>query len=387
MAKERIGYIDQFRGLATIFMIETHVVNALLLDSLRQSVVFNALDFLNGFVAPSFLFVAGFSFTLALNRKGDSYRRFSPELFRHMKRLIFIWTAGYLIHVPYFSLLKTIHGSTSEDMTAFFAVDILQCIATTLILVHLIRVVVKNDRTFNTILWGMFWLFVIAAPVAGYFDPFQVMPQFVGQYFNRLHGSLFPLFPWSGFLIAGIIASQKITFEKESKFGERLIPIGAILVISGIGLVLAHRAFLPQVNLYDYAPGWFLLRLGMLLWILKGIIGFEAWRQKLSMARQTLTKYIGGSAVKIFGRESFLVYVAHILFVYGSSARNVSLVESVGRTLNYLQCFGIFAGLTAAMFVLGYVWSTLKKRNYNLSRLVQYACVLGFFYLFIKNPY
>lgn len=93
------------------------------------------------------------------------------------------------------------------------------------------------------------------------------------------------------------------------------------------------------------------------------------------------------SSVKIFGRESFLVYVAHILFVYGSSAKNMSLVESVGRTLNYLQCSEIFAGLTVAMFILAYAWSTLKKKNYNLSRLVQYAFVSGFFYLFIKNPY
>jgi len=375
MAKERIAYIDQFRGLATIFMVETHVVNALLRDSIRQNFSFNALDFLNGFVAPSFLFVAGFSFTLALNRKGDAYRTFSPELLKHMKRLIFIWVTGYLMHIPYFSLLKTIHGSTPDDMTALFAVDILQCIATTLILIHVIRVVVKSDRTFNAILWGLFWFFIIAAPVVGFFDPSQTMPKFFGQYFNRLHGSLFPLFPWSSFLIAGTIASQKITFEKESRFGERLLPIGAVLVAAGIVLVFAHRILLPQINVYDYAPGWFFLRLGILLWILKGIIWYERRRN------------IAWSAVKIFGRESFLVYVAHILFVYGSSAKNMSLVESIGRTLNYSQCFVIFAGLTIAMFILAYSWSTLKKRNSKLSRLVQYACVFGFFYLFIKNPY
>jgi uncharacterized membrane protein len=375
VAKERIGYVDQFRGLATIFMVETHVVNALLQDSLRQNFAFNVLDFLNGFVAPSFLFVAGFSFTLALNRKGDAYRRFSPELWRHMRRLIFIWVTGYLMHVPYFSLLKTVHGSTPEDMTAFFAIDILQCIATTLILVHVIRVIVKNDRTFNAIIWGLFWFFIIAAPVIGFFDPSQTMPKFFGQYFNRLHGSLFPLFPWSSFLIAGIIASQKITFEKGSRFGEKLLPISAVLVAVGIVLVFAHKIFLPQINLYDYAPGWFLLRLGALLCILKGIIWYEGKRN------------VGWSAVKIFGRESFLVYVAHILFVYGSSAKNLSLAESIGRTLDYLQCFVIFAGLTISMFFLAYTWSALKKRNYNLSRLVQYACVAGFFYLFIKNPY
>lgn len=279
------------------------------------------------------------------------------------------------MHIPYFSLLKTVHCSTPEDMTAFFAIDILQCIATTLIFVHIVRVLVKNDRAFNAILWGLFWFFIIAAPIVGFFDPSQATPKFFGQYFNRLHGSLFPLFPWSSFLIAGIIASQKITFEKESRLKERLFPIGGVLVVVGIVLAFAHKILHPQVNLYDYAPGWFLLRLGILLWILKGIIWYEGERK------------FGWSAVKIFGRESFLVYVAHVLFIYGSSAKNLSLVESVGRTMDYPQCFGIFVGLTVAMFVLAYSWSTLKKRNYNLSRLVQYAFVSGFFYLFIRNPY
>ena len=375
MAKERIGYIDQFRGLATIFMVETHVVNALLLESLRRDFFFKAIDFVNGFVAPSFLFVAGFSFTLAVNRKGDAYRNLSPELWRHLRRLIFIWVTGYLMHVPYFSLFKTVHGSTPSDMTAFFAVDILQCIAATLILVHLIRVLVKSDRTFNTVLWCMFWFFILAAPLLGFFDPYQTMPRIFGQYFNRLHGSLFPLFPWSSFLIAGIIASQKITFEKERHFKEKLVPLGGMLIFVGLALAFLHSILVPQINVFDYSIGWFLFRLGILLWMLKGIIWYETLRS------------LDRSAVKIFGRESFLVYVAHILFVYGSSAKNISLVESVGRTFNYLQCFGIFGALMAAMFLLAFSWSTLKKRNYNLSRLVQYACILWFFYLFIKSPY
>ncbi len=375
MAKERIGYIDQFRGLATIFMVETHVVNALLINSIRQDFTFKALDFVNGFVAPSFLFVAGFSFTLAVNRKGDAYRKFSPELGRHFKRLIFIWVTGYLMHVPYFSLLKSVHGSTPDDMTAFFAVDILQCIATTLIIIHILRVLIKSDAAFNVVLWGLFWFFIIAAPIVAVLDPAQAMPKFMGQYFNRLHGSLFPLFPWSSFLIAGTIASQKITFDKESKLAVRLPQTGAALVVAGFVLVYLHRLFIPQINLFDYAPGWFMVRLGILLWILKGIIWYEGKRK------------LQWSSVKIFGRESFLVYAAHVLFIYGSSAKNLSLVESVGRTLNYLECFGIFAALTAAMFVLAFAWSTLKRENYNLSRLVQYAFVSGFFYLFIKNPY
>lgn len=375
MARPRIGYIDQFRGLATIFMIETHVVNALLLGGLREGLTFRVLDFLNGMVAPSFLFVAGFSFTLAVNRKGDAYRKFSPELARHLKRLLFIMAVGYMIHVPYFSLFKTVHGSTPQNVTAFFAVDILQCIAVTLMLLHILRVLIKSDRAFNIVIWGLFWFFVVAAPIAGLSDFSKVLPQFLGQYINRVNGSLFPLFPWASFLIAGAIASQKITFEKESRFADRLVLTGGALIVVGYLLYFINRAYFPQPDLFNYAPGWFILRLGFLLWILKGIIWYESKRK------------MEWSAVKTFGRESFLVYVAHVLLVYGSSAKNVSLVDAIGPALNYLQCFWIFAGLTAVMFVAAYVWSTLKKRDYNMSRLVQYAFISGILWMFIRNPY
>lgn len=375
MARARIGYIDQFRGLATIFMIETHVVNALLMDALRVGAVFSALNFMNGLVAPSFLFVAGFSFTLAVNRKGDAYRKSSPELFRHIKRLLFIWVVGYALHLPYFSLFKTVHGSTPGDITAFLAIDILQCIAATLVILHIIRVLVKNDRIFNTVLWGIFWLFIVAAPLIGEVDFSRFMPEILSQYFNHIHGSLFPLFPWSSFLIAGAIASQKITYQKESKLAERIVPIGGVLVVAGYLMVYLHKTFFFQADLYNYAPGWFLLRLGILLLVLKGIILYEEMRKRQR------------SAVKVFGRESFFVYVAHIVFVYGSGLGNTSLVSLIGSTLNYFQCFWIFVGLTAAMLVIAYAWSTLKKRDYNLSRLVQYAFVTGFLWLFISRPY
>ncbi len=375
MARARIGYIDQFRGLATIFMIETHAVNALLMDPLRTGAVFSALDFLNGLVAPSFLFVAGFSFTLAVNRKGDAYRRFSPELFRHLKRLLFIWVVGYALHIPYFSLFKTVHGSTPGDTARFLAVDILQCIAATLVMLHILRVLIKKDRIFNRVLWGLFWLFVVAAPLIGELDFSRFLPEMLSQYFNHLHGSLFPLFPWSSFLIAGTIASQKITYQKESRLADRLIPIGGGLIVAGYLMVYLHKTFFFQPDLYNYAPGWFLLRLGILLLILKGIIGYEEMRS------------MQWSGVKVFGRESFLVYVTHLVLVYGSGTRNVSLVDLLGPSLNYFQCFWVFVVLTGAMLVIAYLWSNLKKRDYNLSRLLQYAFVAGFLWIFLRNPY
>ena len=383
MSLRRLGYIDQFRGLAAIFMIETHVVNALLLDPLRSHLTFKVLDFVNGLVAPSFLFVAGFSFTLAVNRKGDAYRRFSPELFKHLRRLLFIWATGYFLHIPYFSLRKSIHESTYTNILAFTAVDILQCIAATLVLLHILRIIIKDDRKFNYVLYSLFGFFIFAAPLAGTIDFTRIFSVAFAQYFNRMYGSLFPLFPWASFLIGGTIASQFMTqLSNISDSGnvqtsalKKVLWTGIAATVIGIAFSIYQTQLLHTPHFTDYSPAWFLLRFGMLLLILYGITLYEESREATF------------SPTKLFGRESFLVYTAHLVIVYGSTARNASLVEKIGPTLNYIQCLGIFALLALAMYAAAYVWNNLKQRNYNLSRLVQYTFIAGFFYLFISNPY
>ena len=382
MSLRRLGYIDQFRGLAAIFMIETHVLNALLATSLRDAFTFKVVDFINGIVAPSFLFVAGFSFTLALNRKGDVYRRFSPELVKHLKRLAFIWITGYFLHIPYFSLRKSVYESTYANILSFTAVDILQCIAATLVLLHILRVIIKDDKKFNYLLYSLFGFFIVVAPIAGAFDFAHYLPIAFAQYFNRINGSLFPLFPWASFLIGGTIASQFMTQHSEIS-GSEYVQVTALKKVlwTGIGAAVVGVVFsvyqtqvLHTPHFTEYSPAWFLLRFGILLLILYGITLYEESR-KLSF-----------SPTKLFGRESFLVYTAHLVIVYGSTARNASLVERIGPTLNYLQCLGIFVLLALAMYAAAYVRNNLKQRDYNLSRLVQYTFVAGFFYLFISNP-
>ncbi len=383
MAQRRLGYIDQFRGLATIFMIETHVLNALLLTSLRGDFTFKAVDFLNGLVAPSFLFVAGFSFTLALSRKGDAYRRFSPELFRHMRRLLFIWVTGYALHVPFFSLRKSVYEISPAGVIAFTAVDILQCIAVTLIILHLLRVLVKDDRKFNVVVYFLFLFFILAAPFAGGVDFTRTLPLTLAQYFSRGSGSLFPLFPWASFLIGGTIASQFLTSRSDpsSPGGvdkpalRRILRVGGGLVIAGAALSAVEKNLYNEPHFADYSPFWFLLRFGLLLVILYGVATYEGVRKS------------DFSGVKLFGRESFFIYVLHLVIVYGSSANFPSLVMWIGPTLGYAECILIFVVLSGVMYLVARLWNDLKRENYQISRQVQYGFITVALYLFISRPY
>ncbi len=383
MAQRRLGFVDQFRGLATIFMIETHVINALLLTTLRGELAFKFVDFANGMVAPSFLFVAGFSFTLALNRKGEAYRKFSPELVRHLKRLLFIWVTGYFLHIPYFSLRKSLYGATAGDILAFTAVDILQCIAATLFILHILRVMVKDDRKFDILVYSLFVLFIAAAPLTGSVDVARALPLFVAQYFSRMHGSLFPLFPWASFLIGGTIASKFITGRSDLSVTGRvekaslrkILWMGIAAAVVGAVFSVVEKNLLAEPHFADYSPSWFVLRFGVLLLILYGVTVYEEAR-----ASET-------SVVKLFGRESFFIYVVHLLIVYGSSAKFPSLVTMIGPSLSYLECVGVFVILAVAMYLAAQFWSYLKHNNYQISRQVQYSFITLFLYYFISRPY
>ena len=61
----RLLFIDRLRGWAVVVMIETHIVNALLRNDLRHETAFVILNFINGLVAPTFLFCAGFAFAIS----------------------------------------------------------------------------------------------------------------------------------------------------------------------------------------------------------------------------------------------------------------------------------------------------------------------------------
>jgi uncharacterized membrane protein len=383
MSQRRLGYIDQFRGLATVFMIETHVLNALLMTSMKSETAFKYADFLNGLVAPSFLFVAGFSFTLALSRKGAAYRTFSPDLVRHLRRLLFIWAMGYALHIPFFSLRKSVYGASPAEVLAFTGVDILQCIAATLVVLHVVRVLVRDDRKFNAVLYSLFAVTFLAAPLAGMIDFRNYVPLGLAQYFNRTNGSLFPLFPWAAFLIGGTIASQFMMNHADPADSGRagkgvlkkILSVGLCAVAGGAVFSALEKHFLADPHFADYSPFWFMLRFGMLLVILYGIAIYEEGRRSEF------------SAVKLFGRESFFVYIVHLIVVYGSSVKFPSLANLIGPRLDYAECVGVFVLLTAVMYFVALAWNHMKRNDYDVSRQVQYGFIAVFLYFFISRPY
>ena len=58
---------------------------------------------------------------------------------RRARRLLFVLGVGYYLHLPYFSLWKTLGASTSAERALLFACDALQVIAATQLFVLLLQ--------------------------------------------------------------------------------------------------------------------------------------------------------------------------------------------------------------------------------------------------------
>src|SRR5574339_468566 len=102
--KSRFLFLDLLRGWALIIMIETHVFNAFMIPSYRQEWWFGILNYINGLVAPGFLFVSGAVFYISTYGKSDELRTFGITFRKRLYRILLIFIAGYSLHLPFLSL-------------------------------------------------------------------------------------------------------------------------------------------------------------------------------------------------------------------------------------------------------------------------------------------
>lgn len=373
--KNRAQFIDMLKGLALIVMIEVHVVNIFLSNELRSAWWFSYLNFINGLVAPAFTFSSGMVFVLSLQKGVDELRKFGMKFWNKIGRLLLVFIAGYSIHTSYLSLKKISNPQYPEMMKEFLRVDILQCIAVGLILLLLLRVLIKSEKAFYVTLLVLN-LFVLAfSPIAWSTDFAKFIPLGIANYFNRIHGSLFPLFPWLAFILTGALFG-KLYVEQRNKIGERLF--SKYLIISGasafFGSVLLLNIFLPDFLVsIKPNPVFFIERLGVLLFLL-GIFWFYINR---------FENY--SSFILDVSRESLLVYWLHLKLLYRKFWDSKGFIDWFGTELGLLEVILLTIVLVIIMILLAKLWGFLKmKYPVIISRgmLITVTVLLIIFFLF-----
>lgn len=365
--KEKVRYIsaDLLRGLVIIIMIEVHVFNAFLLPELKQTGWFSILNFINGLVAPSFLFVSGFAFQVSSGSKLDEMRKLGKAFWKKMMRIFQIIIIGYALHLPFYSFTKIINESTPQQLQSFFAVDVLQCIGFGLLFLFITRLLIKSDKAYHYFLITSLVIVTLISPLLWKIDFNQYVHPLVGNYFNRLNGSLFPVFPWLNFLLAGGIFAKYFVNAREKNEEEKFIKNVTIagLAVLLFGHLFYSGLFSKTITSVLPNPVFFLERLGYIL-----VVFYLCWL----VDRKTNAK---NSFVMDASRESLLVYWLHLIIIYGVFWNGKSLASKIGMTMNTAEAIGATILLITIIILAAKLWGWAKKKYPKHSSLFVKAAV------------
>lgn len=351
-AKNRALFIDLLKGLALIVMIEVHVVNSLLMPALKHTWLFDRLNYINGLVAPSFCFASGLVFVLSLEKGVEQLRTFGKDFWRKMSRIGLIFLAGYTLHLPYFSFTKLLHNQTQPILESLYTVDILQVISTGLLVLLLARIFIRSENSFYNFSFAATVLVLILSPIMWRVDFSNYMPLFFSNYLNKMHGSLFPVFPWWIFIFSGAyvakyyIKARQSNSEKE--FARRLIILGVVFYLISV-LFLYVIVPLLQIGTRPN-PFFFFERLGSILFLL-GVFWFFLHKKENYK-----------SLILDVSRESLLIYWLHLQMIYREIFWGKSLVQIAQQNYNFGECFLITAALIVLMIGIAKMWGILKKK-------------------------
>jgi hypothetical protein len=173
----------------------------------------------------------------------------------------------------------------------------------------------------------------------------------------------------TGYLFVRAVARQAVP---------RFIGVLALagLAAGGFGLAAGFSALAThaEASYWESSPYYFLIRLGIIFLVTSGLwLVADRGKDQQASTRSLLT---------LFGLEALFVYVVHIVAVYGSPPYP-TLVNIIGRRLDFWECLGIFVLLALAMYGLALAWRWMKTdrpKQFALFKLGFAAAMLIFFF-------
>jgi len=361
---KRVEAVDLFRFLVLFFMIQGHLFRTYLLPSIRQTHWYYVHEALHGLVASGFLFLAGFTAFLSFHNKRQNYIHLDRAFLKRLQRILFVIAIGYWIHLPFFSLRKTLHQISLGQAGEFFKVDILQCIGVGLLLFMIFAIVLKNEKVVV--------LFSVLAGALFFLLPETVknihLHRAIDPYFNY-NVSLFPIFPWAGFLFIGVITAYVYALLKKEIFFKLLLVLG---------IIIFPWSFLQSSQVYFKAE----LTLTGNLNKTGGVFMF------LWLADWLLRKFKGQLTAILIkaGTESLFVYVLH-LFIIFNSIFDFGLKPYFQDSLHVPQALLLFLAIQLLVFTISFFYNWLKEKQVFIWRIIFYVFWIVFILMFAIKPH
>ncbi len=340
---QRIRAFDWLRGLAVLVMIQTHSL-VLLRKELRAGDFFNVLQWIDGLVAPSFIFAAGFALALTQVRAAlasnapDARRRRFRRTLRRLGEVLFVAT---LVNWMWFPIFR--------EPRWLIRIDILHCIGISLLIaLPILALLAPRPRALR---WSAL---ALAAIVFGISPLFEHVPAPLGHFLNGNTGSLFPLLPWAGYVYLGAAVGAACAADGLRATVRWLLGLAA----AGIALWIAT----PQVAAL-YPPHEF--------WVTDPANHARRWTQVclIALALLAVEKSVRGGwrasapvrFIELFGTSSLAGYFLHEMLLFFRIG-GFSFERAWGGSLSWARYWPVLALLIACTYVLTWLVDQAYRR-------------------------
>ncbi len=339
--------LDLVRLLAMVLMVQGHTLDVLLHPSYQAANWYSGWQFVRGFTAPTFLTLSGFAFALATVRRWDQHVSWSAALRRRVCRFAFFLCLGYAMHFPVHRL-SDLRYLSADGWRAGLQVDVLQTIAVSLLLLQALVWLTRTPARFTAITLAasvavaFATAFMWATPWAGH------LPLGVAAYLNGATGSLFPLFPWSTYVLLGAgLGTWYAARDRISPrpFARRLLLAGTVLAISGSQLEALGLRLYEHLDFWHTSPTLFFLRAGVVLLAL----GVALHLKRLP----------AGTTIRALAQQSLVVYALHVCLLYGS-IWNAGMRQHWGSSFGLARACAVAVVMIVFVMLVAFTWERRK---------------------------
>lgn len=335
----RVSAFDWLRGLAVLFMIQCHALT-LLEPAHQQEALYKWLIKLDGLVAPSFIFSAGFSLALVQVRAAMAKGDRGPRIRRSIRRLSEVLGVATLVNIIWFPILSAPHR--------LWRLDILHCISLSLFLaLPLLIGLARWPGVLRAVT-------LLMALVVFSLSPFG--EQDLGGWnflFNQRTEALFPLLPWAGYVYLGASAGAT------AAGGDVKALVRWLLLLAGLGAALWFfqgelKAAYPPHNFWATNPANAAQRWTQVLGVLLVFLFFE--RKVPAFAKTLPIRFIA-----LFGASSMAAYFFHEMLLFKPlPLLGFSFYKVWGGKVDW----GLYWALTAALIACTFACVLAMDRVY-----------------------
>jgi len=285
-------------------MVLAHITDSWTREADRNTEPFYTLFFIGGVASPLFLFLAGLASALSAATKGrrENSDRAGAAAARRRGWEIFVLGLIFRVQAQLLGL---------GPITNIFKVDMLNTMGLSIVAASWVWQLLPHRRsrvmafalltttvTFVTpLVRAAGWLAALPDPLEAYLRP-------AGSY------SAFPLFPWAGFLFAGVIVGDLVDAVRLTSRRQIALQLGIAVVASSGAWVAWLASFQPPIyptaSFWHDSPTFFFIRLGLVALTVPA-----AWVIERLFAPAVLQPLV------TLGRSSLFVYWIHVEMVFG----------------------------------------------------------------------